>query len=82
MFTAVLPEVGQTEWLTIEQAIEFAQIGKSTLYKHLNVGTFKSVSLRRPGTIRGRRFVSRASILAHLEGLTPGEGLGYATITA
>jgi hypothetical protein len=80
MLTVAASEVG-SEWLTIEQAIDFCNLGKSTLYKHLAAGTFKSVSLRRPGTIRGRRYVSRASILAHLDGLTPGEGFGYATTT-
>jgi hypothetical protein len=70
---------GNREWLTIDQAVELTQISKSSLYKHLRDETFKSVSLRRPGTIRGRRLVSRSSIMAHLEGLT---GEGYAATTS
>jgi len=62
-------ELRGPEWLTIEEAQDLARVGRSTLYKYLDLGTFKSVSLQRPGTIRGRRLVSRASILAHLEGL-------------
>jgi hypothetical protein len=62
-------ELRGPEWLTVEEAQDLARVGRSTLYKYLDLGTFKSVSLQRPGTIRGRRLVSRASILAHLEGL-------------
>jgi hypothetical protein len=69
---------GNREWLTIDQAVELSQISKSSLYKFLRDETFKSVSLRRQGCSRGRRFVSKSSILAHLEGLT---GEGYATTT-
>jgi excisionase family DNA binding protein len=69
-------------WVSVEEACEILKVSRATLYTLLKLGAFKTASLRRPGTNRGKRLVNADSILAYLESQATGGTGKYATTTA
>jgi hypothetical protein len=61
-----------SEWVSMVEAQKIARISRSTMYNLLNTGAIKNCSLRRPGTVRGRRLVSAPSLYSYLESLSQG----------
>jgi hypothetical protein len=58
----------EPEFIQIPDAVRFSGIGRTSLYKEISAGRIKSISLRKPGTARGRRLVHLASLRAYLNG--------------
>jgi len=54
-------------WLRIAGAIEFSNIGKTTLYELINDGSIKSSVIKKRGNTRGIRLIEKASLQAFLE---------------
>ncbi len=60
------------EWIDAREAKRMFSLGKTTLYHLAAVGKIKTASLREPGTQRGKRLFSCASIRLMLEELADG----------
>jgi hypothetical protein len=64
----------QAEWVSVPDACTVVGIGRSSFYAHLNSGKIRTVSLKRPGTTKGRRLIHLASLLGYLELLAIKQG--------
>jgi excisionase family DNA binding protein len=53
--------------LTVPQAAKLLCAGRSYLYELISSGDIKSISLRKRGNVRGKRLVSRESVLAFIQ---------------
>ena len=62
----------EAEFLKIPDAVRFSGLGRTSLYKEISAGRIKSISLRKPGTARGRRLVHLASLRAYLNSFSEG----------
>jgi hypothetical protein len=51
-----------SDWLTVQQTMRYAQISRSRLYGLIADSSVRSVSIKRRGRTRGKRYVSRMSI--------------------
>lgn len=60
------------EWIDAREAKRIFSLGKTTLYHLAATGKIKTASLREPGSQRGKRLFSCASIRGLLEELTTG----------
>jgi hypothetical protein len=56
----------EPEFLTIPASCRFSSLGRTEIYLAIRDGRIKSISLRKPGTARGRRLVSVASLREYL----------------
>jgi hypothetical protein len=54
------------DWVSVLEASAFMKICRASTYNLLNAGLIKTTSMKRPGTSRGRRLVSKASIVEFL----------------
>ena len=57
------------EWMRVRQAVRCFSIGRSSLYKLLNKGAVKSVSIKERGALRGIRLINGDSVRNYLENL-------------
>lgn len=55
------------EWIDAREAKRIFSLGKTTLYRLAAIGKIKTASLREPGSQRGKRLFSCASIRSLLE---------------
>jgi hypothetical protein len=62
----------QPEWLKVRDAARLVSLSVPTIYNLVNEGLVKSVSLRRPGMIRGARLISVDSLRGYLSSLPSG----------
>jgi hypothetical protein len=62
------------EWIDLKEVAKILKCSRATIYNLLEVGAFKTLSLKRPNTSRGRRLVSLPSVYSYLESMveTPG----------
>ena len=66
---------GRTHWAGVEEACIASGLGRSRLYQLFHdVPEIKTCSLRRPGTIKGRRLIHLPSLLGYLERLAIAQG--------
>jgi hypothetical protein len=59
-------------WVSMAEAQKIARISRSTLYNLLATGVIRNCSLKRPGTVRGRRLISAESLAAYFESMAQG----------
>jgi hypothetical protein len=62
----------EPEWITVQQACQFAAISKPVLYGWMNRGLVKNFSAKERGQIRGVRRVSFDSLRAFLNSRATG----------
>lgn len=55
------------EWLRVPAACHRFSVSRSWLYERITAGDIKTASLRKRGSIRGIRLVSRDSLAAFIE---------------
>lgn len=58
----------EPEWLTVQQACEFAHMGKTSLYSYfdINGGKIRTVCIRKRNCVKGKRLVSLDSLRAFI----------------
>jgi capsular polysaccharide biosynthesis protein len=54
--------VGNADWLTVKEALAYGKISRSRLYALIADKEVRTVSIKRRGKVRGKRYVSRTSI--------------------
>lgn len=55
------------EWITVTEATRLFGIGRSSLYELMAEGRIKSASIRKRGSLRGRRLISFDSLAGFVE---------------
>ncbi len=75
--TLVMREtLNNPEWARMpRQGERLMGFGRSTLYELASEGSIRTVALKRPGSVRGMRFVYLPSLAALLESAEPNEGI-------
>jgi excisionase family DNA binding protein len=58
---------GNSDWMTVRQATQYANISRSRLYNLIRDKEVRSVSIKRRGRTRGMRYVSRLSLDRHFD---------------
>ena len=57
------------EFLSIADAVKVSSLSRSTLYKLMDSGSVRNVSLRKRGSIKGRRLIVADSLTNYLYSL-------------
>ncbi len=57
----------KTDWLRLPEAVEQSKLNKNVLYDLINTGEVKSSLIKRRGSTRGIRLISRPSLNAYIE---------------
>ena len=60
------------EWLRVQEACEYSRLSKPLLYRLMNRGLIRNVSLRERGRVRGARLISFDSLRQYLESRATG----------
>jgi len=56
----------EPEFIDVQNATRFSGIGRTSLYSLIGQGKIRTINLRKPGAIRGRRLIHLASLREYL----------------
>ena len=57
------------DWLTVKEAMQYAKISRSRLYNLIGDAAVRTVSMRRRGKTRGKRYISKQSVDTYFDTL-------------
>lgn len=59
--------IEQPIFLTVPEAVRLSRLSRATLYQLIADKSVKSYAIRKTGNIRGKRLVSRESLVSYVE---------------
>jgi hypothetical protein len=63
---AATPWTRPPEWLDVPGATRAVSLGRSYLYQLIHDGSVRSICVRKPGCVKGKRLISAASLMEFL----------------